>query len=144
MAISTETYRSDGNTILKLDNKYSTGTVTGKYIENSETITINITELGEEYIEISAVPLGVDFKIEYTILGTLTLNSQEEFDLKERIKRLEKGFEDMYVIIQAQQKALDNRLSVSSFKAWTGLIEKKLGIKLVDGNLNYLDREIFK
>ena len=45
---------------------------------------------------------------------------------------------------EAQKEAINNRLSVTSFRAWTKLIEKKTGITLVDGNLNYLSKELNK
>lgn len=144
MTISTESFISDGNTILKLSNKYSGGTVKGSYFLDSILTNISIIELGEDYIEIAEVAEGVKITIEYNILGTLPEDNQTEFDLKERIVRLEKGMEDMYEIIKAQKEAINNRLNITSFKAWTKLIEKKMGINLIEGDLNHIAKELYK
>lgn len=144
MTTAVESFISDGNSILKLTNKYSGGTVKGSYFLNNILTNLIITELGEDYIEINEVEEGVKITIEYNILGTLPTDNQTEFDLKERIVRLERGMEDMYEIIKAQKEAINNRLSVTSFKAWTKLIEKKMGIKLVEGDLNHIAKELYK
>lgn len=144
MTIAIESFISDGNTILKLSNKYSEGTVKGSYFLDSILTPITITELGEDYIEIPEIVEGTKITIEYNIQGTLPTDNQTEYDLKERITRLEKGMEDMYEIIKAQKEAINNRLNITSFRAWTRLIEKKMGIKLVEGDLNHLGKELYK
>lgn len=143
MTAAVETYISDGSTIFKLNNKYSSGTVRGEYYQDGVAVPLTVTELGEDYLEISEVPQGLTIKINYTIFGAIA-NTQEEFEIKERLARLEKGMEDMYEIIKAQKEAINNRVNITSFKAWTSLIEKKMGIKLVDGNLNYITKELNK
>ena len=144
MTTAVESFISDGNSILKLSNKYSGDTVKGSYFIDSVLTNLSITELGEDYIEINEVEEGLKITIEYNILGTLPKDNQTEFDLKERIVRLERGMEDMFEIIKAQKEAINNRLSVTSFKAWTKLIEKKMGIKLVEGDLNHIAKELHK
>lgn len=145
MANALDKFISDGNTILKLNNKYSEKTVKGKTIStNNIEENITIVELGEDYIQIPELPLNYTILIDYNILGTLPTDNKIEYDLIERIVRLEKGMEDMYEIIKAQKEALNNRVNITAFKAWTNLIEKKTGIKLVEGNLNHINRELYK
>lgn len=144
MAIAKESFTSDGNTILTLKNKYSKNTVKGKTISlTNEESVLNVIELGENYIEISEVPLDYKIIIEYVIIGTLPTDNDTEYDLKQRIVELEKAVSNLMTIVEAQKLAINNRVSITSFRAWTSLIEKKTGITLVEGNLNSLNRELY-
>lgn len=144
MTINTDMFVSDGtNTIFKTSKKYSTNTLT--ITTNGNTTPISFTELSEEYIQINDVPTsGTQIKIEYTILGTLPTDNIEEYDIKERLVQLEKAVESMYVIIKAQELALNNRVNITTFQAWLKLVEKKTGIKLIDSNLGYISSELYK
>lgn len=146
MALAKDGFTSDGvNTIYQTSNKYSPTTVTAKYITTSnEMFDLDVTELGENYIEVGIVPDGFKIVVEYNIIGTLPEDNQTEYDLKERIIKLEKAVEELFYINQAQKEALNNRLSVTAFKAWTKLIEKKTGIQLIEGDLNFISRELYK
>ena len=145
MTIAKESFLSDGNVILKLSNKYSPTTVSAKSVSETNVVE-NITsiELGESYIEIPVLPNGYTIVVEYNIAGTLPSESKDEYDLKERIVRLEQGMEDMYEIIKAQKMAIDNRLNITAFRAWIKLVEKKMGIKLIEGNMNFISKELYK
>ena len=145
MTIAKESFLSDGNVILKLSNKYSPTTVSAKSISETNVVeNITIIELGESYIEIPVLPNGYTIVVEYNIAGTLPSESKDEYDLKERIVRLEQGMEDMYEIIKAQKMAIDNRLNITAFRAWIKLVEKKMGIKLIEGNMNFISKELYK
>ena len=143
MTIAKESFLSDGNVILKLSNKYSPTTVSAKSVSEKNVVeNITIIELGESYIEIPVLPNGYTIVVKYNIAGTLPSESKDEYDLKERIVRLEQGMEDMYEIIKAQKMAIDNRLNITAFRAWIKLVEKKMGIKLIEGNINL--KELYK
>ncbi len=145
MTIAKESFLSDGNVILKLSNKYSPTTVSAKSVSKTNVVeNITIIELGESYIEIPVLPNGYTIVVEYNIAGTLPSESKDEYDLKERIVRLEQGMEDMYEIIKAQKMAIDNRLNITAFRAWIKLVEKKMGIKLIEGNMNFISKELYK
>lgn len=145
MTIAKESFLSDGNVILKLSNKYSPTTVFAKSVSETNVVeNITIMELGEYYIEIPSLPNGYTIVVEYNIAGTLPSESKDEYDLKERIVRLEQGMEDMYEIIKAQKMAIDNRLNITAFRAWIKLVEKKMGIKLIEGNMNFISKELYK
>ncbi len=145
MTIAKESFLSDGNVILKLSNKYSPTTVSAKSVSKTNVVeNITIIELGESYIEIPVLPNGYTIVVEYNIVGTLPSESKDEYDLKERIVRLEQGMEDMYEIIKAQKMAIDNRLNITAFRAWIKLVEKKMGIKLIEGNMNFISKELYK
>ena len=145
MTIAKESFLSDGNVILKLSNKYSPTTVSAKSVSETNVVeNITIIELGESYIEIPVLPNGYTIVVEYNIAGTLPSESKDEYDLKERIVRLEQGMEDMYEIIKAQKMAIDNRLNITAFRAWIKLVEKKMGIKLIEGNMNFISKELYK
>ena len=145
MTIAKESFLSDGNVILKLSNKYSPTTVSAKSVSETNVVkNITIIELGESYIEIPVLPKGYTIVVEYNIAGTLPSESKDEYDLKERIVRLEQGMEDMYEIIKAQKMAIDNRLNITAFRAWIKLVEKKMGIKLIEGNMNFISKELYK
>lgn len=145
MTIAKESFLSDGNVILKLSNKYSPTTVSAKSVSGTNVVeNITIIELGESYIEIPVLPNGYTIVVEYNIAGTLPSESKDEYDLKERIVRLEQGMEDMYEIIKAQKMAIDNRLNITAFRAWIKLVEKKMGIKLIEGNMNFISKELYK
>ena len=145
MTIAKESFLSDGNVILKLSNKYSPTTVAAKSVSETNVVeNITIIELGESYIEIPVLPNGYTIVVEYNIAGTLPSESKDEYDLKERIVRLEQGMEDMYEIIKAQKMAIDNRLNITAFRAWIKLVEKKMGIKLIEGNMNFISKELYK
>ena len=145
MTIAKESFLSDGNVILKLSNKYSPTTVSAKSISETNVVeNITIIELGESYIEIPVLPNGYTIVVKYNIAGTLPSESKDEYDLKERIVRLEQGMEDMYEIIKAQKMAIDNRLNITAFRAWIKLVEKKMGIKLIEGNMNFISKELYK
>ena len=145
MTIDKESFLSDGNVILKLSNKYSPTTVSAKSVSETNVVeNITIIELGESYIEIPVLPNGYTIVVEYNIAGTLPSESKDEYDLKERIVRLEQGMEDMYEIIKAQKMAIDNRLNITAFRAWIKLVEKKMGIKLIEGNMNFISKELYK
>jgi len=144
MAIAKESFTSDGNTILTLKNKYSKNSVTGKIFSlTNEESNISIIELGENYIEIPEVPIDYKIIIEYVIIGTLPTDNETEYDLKQRINVLEKAVQNLMTIVEAQKLAINNRVSITSFRAWTSLIEKKTGITLVEGNLNHLSKELY-
>ena len=145
MTIAKESFLSDGNVILKLSNKYSPTTVSAKSVSDTNVVeNITIIELGESYIEIPVLPNGYTIVVKYNIAGTLPSESKDEYDLKERIVRLEQGMEDMYEIIKAQKMAIDNRLNITAFRAWIKLVEKKMGIKLIEGNMNFISKELYK
>ena len=43
----------------------------------------------------------------------------------------------------ALKEALNSRVSINTFQAWTRLIEKKTGITLIDDNLGHISQELY-
>lgn len=144
MTANTDLFVSDGtNTIFKTSKKYSPGTIIVTIV--GEVLPLEIVELSNEYVQINSVPTnGLQIKLDYEILGTLPTDNTEEYDIKERLVQLEKAVESMYVIIKAQEAALNNRVNITTFQAWLKLVEKKVGIKLIDSNLGYISSELYK
>ncbi len=145
MAQATESFINSGNTILQTSNKYSPKTVKGKYVtDTQDVLDLVVTELGENYIEIEEIPLNYKIIITYTIIGTLQEDNKDEYDIKERLHKLEEAVESLYEINKAYKEALNNRLNITAFNAWVKLIEKKMGIKLIEGNMNHISKELYK
>lgn len=147
MTINTDVFDSNGiNAVFQTSKKYSSDTVLAFSIDENGTNPLSVVELGEDYIQITSTipPTGSKIKIEYDIIGTLPSDNQEEYDLKERIAKLEKALENLYLITKAHEKALENRVNITAFQAWIRLIEKKTGIKLIDKNLGYISSELYK
>ena len=146
MTIKTDSFVSDGTSVIyQTRMKYSLNTVTAKSISptNDETI-LAVVELGENYIQLTQVPVSYRIEISYNILGTLPEDNQTEFDILERLRTLEKAVKDLYKIQEAQRETLNNRVNITAFRAWTKLIEKRVGIKLIDNDLGEISSELYK
>ena len=146
MTIKTESKLADGiSVVYETSSKYSPNTVTAKSISptNDET-QLTVIELGENYLQLPEITAGYTVVISYNILGTLPEDNQIEFDIVVRLNTLEKAVKDLYKIQEAQKEALNNRVNITAFRAWTRLIEKKTGIKLIDQNLGEISSELYK
>lgn len=141
MAIKEEYFKGDGqNTIFQTTKTYDTGTV-GVW---SESTKVDIQELGDGYVMLTEAPQkGSNIKISYTIEGTKTPAATEEFDLKRRLVQLEEAVKVLHQSNIALKEALNNRINVSTFQAWTRLIEKKMGVTLIDDNLGHISQELY-
>ena len=142
MAIKEEYFKGDGqNTIFQTTKTYDIGTV------NVWVGSIKVTdtqELGDGYVMLSEAPQkGADIKITYTIEGTTTPSIAEEFDVKKRLVQLEEAVKVLHQSNIALKEALNNRINVSTFQAWTRLIEKKMGVTLIDDNLGHISQELY-
>lgn len=148
MTLAVDLLEGDGiNTVFQTSENYSPNTITGLIIhaDNTTTPIVTIIELGLNYIQLNqTVALNDKLRLEYEILGTLDSDPTEEFDLKERLRKLENAVIDLYTINKALEAAINNRVNITAFKAWTKLIEKKTGIKLVETNLGHISSELFK
>lgn len=145
MAIKEDYFDGDGvNTVFKTSLNYATDTVTAFLISESSITPTSIQTLGEGYIVLDAPPMiGERLKVQYTIEGTLPTESKEEYDIKKRIVELEKAVKALHETNIALTQALENRLNITAFKAWTRLIEKKVGITLIDQNLGHISQELY-
>ena len=146
MTIKTESKLADGiSVVYETSSKYSPNTVTANSISptNDET-QLTVIELGENYLQLPEITAGYTVVISYNILGTLPEDNQIEFDIVARLNTLEKAVKDLYKIQEAQKEALNNRVNITAFRAWTRLIEKKTGIKLIDQNLGEISSELYK
>lgn len=141
MAIKEEYFKGDGqNTIFQTTRAYATGTVE-VWIESTK---VDIQELGDGYVMLTEAPQkGSNIKISYTIEGTKTPAATEEFDLKRRLVQLEEAVKVLHQSNIALKEALNNRINVSTFQAWTRLIEKKMGVTLIDDNLGHISQELY-
>ena len=146
MTIQIDKFLGDGaNLIYETSNKYSPNSVVSTITTNNITTSINIIELGETFVELTApISVGSTLTLTYNIAGTLPTDNIEEIDIKQRLVKLEKAVSDMYIVIQAQKEALNNRVNITAFRAWLRLVEKKTGIKLIDENLGIIDKELYK
>lgn len=141
-----ERFTSDGiNTIYKSNEKYSAGTMKVSVITDQGELSVSFTELGEGYIQLNSVePLGKIIILTYELFGTLPEDNQEEYNIKERIKTLEKAVENLYTLNKQLEKALEQRVNITSFQAWLRLVEKKLGIKLIDKTLGNINQSLYQ
>ena len=146
MTIQIDKFLGDGeNLIYETSHKYSPNSIVSTITTNSITTSIDIIELGETFIElVSPVSIGSTLTLTYNRAGTLPTDNIEEIDIKQRLVKLEKTVSDMYIVIQAQKEALNNRVNITAFRAWLRLVEKKTGIKLIDENLGIIDKELYK
>lgn len=146
MTIQIDKFLGDGkNLIYETSHKYSPNSIVSTITTNNITTSINIIELGETFVELTApISVGSTLTLTYNIAGTLPTDNIEEIDIKQRLVKLEKAVSDMYVVIQAQKEALNNRVNITAFRAWLRLVEKKTGIKLIDENLGIIDKELYK
>lgn len=145
MAIKEDYFDGDGvNTVFKTSLNYATNTVTAFLVGDTSITPVTIQTLGEGYIVLDMPPMiGERLKVQYTIEGTLPTDNKEEYDIKKRIVELEKAVKALHETNIALTQALNNRINISSFQAWTRLIEKKLGITLIDKNLGYISQELY-
>ena len=146
MTIQIDKFLGDGkNLIYETSHKYSPNSIVSTITTNNITTSINIIELGETFVELTApISVGSTLTLTYNIAGTLPTDNIEEIDIKQRLVKLEKAVSDMYIVIQAQKEALNNRVNITAFRAWLRLVEKKTGIKLIDENLGIIDKELYK
>lgn len=140
--------RGDGtNTVFETSELYVIGTVKVELIDelqNSHTTLTTFTELGNGYLMVTVAPTDKQIlKISYTIEGTMPLNNKDEYDIKKRVRELEEAIKLLHETNLALKEAINNRVSVSTFKAWTNLIEKKTGITLIDNPLGYISQELY-
>lgn len=147
MAIQIDSYLCDGiNTVFQTTKKYSPTTLTAKMVDtlNVETAVL-LTELGENFIQTNiTVPDTYTLVVTYTVLGTLPNDNQIEFDILARLNALENAIKDLHKIQEAQREAINNRVNITAFQAWIRLVEKKLGIKLINNNLGEISTELYK
>jgi len=143
MAIREEYFKGDGqNTVYQTSKLYDTGTVSA-WIED---IVTGVQELGDGYVMLDKTPKkGEEVKISYTIEGTVktVTTTPEEYDVKKRLVQLEEAVKALHQSNIALKEALNNRINVSTFQAWTRLIEKKMGITLIDDNLGHIGQELY-
>ena len=146
MTIQIDKFLGDGeNLIYETSNKYSPNSVVSTITTNNITTPVSIIELGETFVELtSPLSVGSTLTLTYNIAGTLPTDNIEDIDIKQRLVKLEKTVSDMYIVIQAQKEALNNRVNITAFRAWLRLVEKKTGIKLIDENLGIIDKELYK
>jgi len=118
------------NTIYDLSEKYVAKTVIAFKIVGSNEVLITAGELGENFIRLdpTEVSLGDTIKV---VFKTETAASQEE-SLHIRLAKLEQTISKLEENNKILEEALKNRVNITAFQAWISLLEKKLGINLVD------------
>lgn len=135
------------NSVYELAEVYVQKTVKA-YVVDTTTNTqtqLMLEELGDRYIVIDDTLGSTLIYVSYTYKAEdLGLNKPIEYELRERVVALESALESLLKVVQAQKKAIDNRVNITSFQAWTNLIEKKIGMKLIEGNLNHISYDLFK
>lgn len=146
MTNKVEIFISDGESVVfqleknAQDSKY---TVKSKF--NNEYKDIPFEELGDRYIALrEAEPKGAEIIVTYAVEGEIIDNESVEFSLIKRVKTLESIVEELYKSNTLLREAVNNRVSVSTFQAWTRLIEKKTGITLIESPLGYINQELYK
>lgn len=145
MTIREDYFNGDGvNTVFKTSLNYATNTVVATIVGESSITPIAVQTLGEGYIVLD-IPLMINerLKVQYTIEGTLPEDNKEEYDIKKRIVELEKAVKALHDTNVALAQAINNRINITSFQAWTRLMEKKLGVTLIDKNLGYISQELY-
>lgn len=143
MSTKYESFVSDGtNTVFNTKHNFASKTVKVQ-IDNKNYDLFE--ELGNNFIMFQTVPKeGALISIEYTLEGSVDPNTQDEYDIKKRLAKLEEALIALNESNVLLKKALDNRISVSAFEAWITLIEKKLGITLSDEALGHVSKELYK
>lgn len=139
-------FEGDGaNTIFKTSEKYAEGSLEVVKITSGGEIPVSYTEIGDNYIQLNETILsGVKIILAYEQFGTFPSDNEEEYDLKQRIVKLEKAVTDLYYLNKALEKALENRVNITAFQAWLRLVEKKLGIKLIDKGLGNISQALYQ
>ena len=146
MAKQTEEFLVDiGNVVYTTKFNYISKTVFAYYIDsNQNKINLIVEESGENYVVILDTQNQTKIYITYDYKSVDSgVDKRVEYELRERIVQLEEAVESLLKIVQAQKKAIDNRVNITSFQAWTNLIEKKIGEKLIEGNLKHISFELF-
>lgn len=147
MSIQKDTFKFDGeNTVFKCSNKFIEGSLKIVLIKNdSITDILNYELLGDGYILVfeDTLQKGDIVEISYDISTTTPLRINPNTALIQRVVQLEKSVALLHETNQALVAALNNRISVSTFQAWTKLIEKKTGINLIDDKLGYISQELY-
>lgn len=134
------TIEDANNLVIELVENYSENTVVCFKIDGNSETELTITELGENFIQIPQVTLNSILKINYVPKSEIPLDTlhTELRSLKEKVNFLLEENEKL-------TKAIDNRVSITTFQSWITLIEDKLGIRL-DTNLLplYSTTKLFK
>lgn len=138
-------FNGDGiNTVFKTSERYDANSLEGFKIDaNNNSTPITLISLGLDYIQVEGtiIEVGEKLKVTYNAYGSTTINNQSE--LVGRIVQLEKAVEGLYELNKALKEGLNNRVNVTTFQAWLRLVEKKLGIDIVDKGSN-INQELYK
>ena len=147
MSLRNDYFKGDGtNTVFLTEKEYEGGTVIveGKIKGGKSFVKRESQELGNKYVMVLSVPeKDEELRITYTIEGTFNPESTTEYNLIKRVKELEGAVKDLHVSNIALKEALNNRINITTFQAWTRLIEKKTGITLIDNNFGHISQELY-
>lgn len=127
--------------VFNTSKEYIANSTSAYTYEKGVYIPLEVEEMGGTFVLLkSTVTKGNDIFIEYTPKGNL---NTEAMSIERRLLQLEEALTEIVKTNLLLKEAINNRLSINSFRAWTKLIEKKTGINLVDSPLGFVDSELY-
>lgn len=128
----------DNNYVIKTEYEYTPNSVRASLSTGQRVIA---QELGEQYISIDPSVGEQEVTIFY---DTPVMEINESGLLRQKINELEKQVNTLTKKLDLHERALDNRVSVTTFQTWLKLVEKKAGIKLIDNTMGIVTTELYK
>lgn len=128
----------DNNYVIKTEYEYIPNSVRASLSTGQRVIA---QELGEQYISIDPSVGEQEVTIFY---NTPVMEINESGLLRQKINELEKQVNTLTKKLDLHERALDNRVSVTTFQTWLKLVEKKAGIKLIDNTMGIVTTELYK
>lgn len=129
--LKTEQFTYNGEEIFQVKEDFVPGSLICYYIMNGLKTTLTVTELGENYINISTpnvvipnrAPISMTYRVE---------TDKSKFSTLERLKMLEEENIEQRKQLIVLAEALKYRLDIKTFKTYLKSLEKKLGVDVID------------
>lgn len=129
--LKTEQFTYNGEEIFQVKDDFIPGSISCYFIMNGLKTTLTVTELGENYINITTpnivipnrAPISITYRIE---------TDTSKFSTVERLKMLEKDNLEQKKQLAVLAEALKYRVDITTFKTYLKHLEKKLGVDLID------------
>ena len=137
---------ADGSiTIFETSKNYISGTIVVYDVTSGSPVLVTNTvrEIGGTYLEVTPAPdTGTILRITYEVYEVVPDNQEAAFTLIQRVKDLEIAVENLYKLNKVLEESISNRVNITSFQAWLRLVEKKLGIKIIDQGLGVISNQL--
>lgn len=129
--LKTEQFTYNGEEIFQVKEDFVPGSLICYFIMNGLKTNLSVTELGENYINISTpnviipdrAPISLTYRVE---------TDTSKFSTLERLKMLEKENLEQRKQLATLAEALKYRVDIQTFKTYLKSLEKKIGVDLID------------